>query len=232
MKIKNLSRRIISVVALIAAATAPSVQAVSLGTFSFSQSPYETQNSPINVGGQLFVDVYSGPVETAANQTLFVIRNTGAIAPNARITSIYFDTPAGMTVNTLIDDDEADPNGFLAGDIDVNYASPATPGQPQGGLTNLGGFNTVFSAEPDVPQPNNTSINAGEYLGVLFDGTIGAGESVLIALHLQSLPNNPDGSGTNQSDWYISAPIPVPAAVWLFGSGLIGLVGVARRKRS
>ena len=27
-------------------------------------------------------------------------------------------------------------------------------------------------------------------------------------------------------------PIPVPAAVWLFGSGLIGLVGVARRKKS
>ena len=27
-----------------------------------------------------------------------------------------------------------------------------------------------------------------------------------------------------------SAPVPVPAAVWLFGSGLLGLIGVARRK--
>jgi len=27
-------------------------------------------------------------------------------------------------------------------------------------------------------------------------------------------------------------PVPVPAAVWLLGSGLLGLVGVARRKRS
>ncbi len=27
-------------------------------------------------------------------------------------------------------------------------------------------------------------------------------------------------------------PIPVPAAVWLFGSGLIGLVGIARRKKN
>lgn len=28
-----------------------------------------------------------------------------------------------------------------------------------------------------------------------------------------------------------SAAVPVPAAVWLFGSGLLGLVGVARRKK-
>jgi hypothetical protein len=25
--------------------------------------------------------------------------------------------------------------------------------------------------------------------------------------------------------------VPVPAAVWLFGSGLLGLVGIARRKK-
>jgi len=30
---------------------------------------------------------------------------------------------------------------------------------------------------------------------------------------------------------YNTSPIPVPAAVWLFGSGLLGLVGVARRKK-
>lgn len=29
-----------------------------------------------------------------------------------------------------------------------------------------------------------------------------------------------------------AAPVPVPAAVWLFGSGLLGLVGVARRKKA
>lgn len=38
------------------------------------------------------------------------------------------------------------------------------------------------------------------------------------------------GSDTSlTSDWLFTA-VPVPAAVWLFGSGLIGLVGFARRK--
>jgi len=31
---------------------------------------------------------------------------------------------------------------------------------------------------------------------------------------------------------FLVQAVPVPAAVWLFGSGLIGLVGLARRKRS
>ena len=29
-----------------------------------------------------------------------------------------------------------------------------------------------------------------------------------------------------------TSAVPIPAAVWLFGSGLIGLVGMARRKKS
>ena len=29
-----------------------------------------------------------------------------------------------------------------------------------------------------------------------------------------------------------ASPVPIPAAVWLFGSGLLGLIGVARRKKA
>jgi hypothetical protein len=39
-------------------------------------------------------------------------------------------------------------------------------------------------------------------------------------------------SGSNQYKqgvWTVSA-VPIPAAVWLFGSGLLGLIGIARRK--
>jgi hypothetical protein len=40
------------------------------------------------------------------------------------------------------------------------------------------------------------------------------------------------GSVTGEIFGVDLAPVPVPAAVWLFGSGLIGLVGIARRKKS
>ena len=48
---------------------------------------------------------------------------------------------------------------------------------------------------------------------------------------------NSDGGSTvsNKKQFYINkldvTAVPVPATVWLFGSGLLGLVGIARRRR-
>lgn len=35
---------------------------------------------------------------------------------------------------------------------------------------------------------------------------------------------------TDQRVFWTANPVPIPAAIWLFGSGLLGLIGVARRK--
>ena len=50
---------------------------------------------------------------------------------------------------------------------------------------------------------------------------------------------SPDTTVTELGLWNLSgegtlsySPVPVPAAVWLFGSGLLGLVGVARRRKA
>ncbi|MDY6954643.1 MAG: VPLPA-CTERM sorting domain-containing protein [Thermodesulfobacteriota bacterium] len=51
------------------------------------------------------------------------------------------------------------------------------------------------------------------------------------------LDNCDDATGFRSTDgserhFIISAPVPVPAAVWLLGSGIIGLIGIGRRCRS
>ena len=32
-------------------------------------------------------------------------------------------------------------------------------------------------------------------------------------------------------DWSLTSAVPVPGTIWLFGSGLVGLVGMGRRKK-
>ena len=91
---------------------------------------------------------------------------------------------------------------------------------------------------------NNTNINMGSGgtsngVATLTCGTdCGLGDSFVLDYDATV----PDDGSTNFGNVYYAfhiegtisevAAIPVPAAVWLFGSGLLGLVGVARRKKA
>jgi hypothetical protein len=39
-------------------------------------------------------------------------------------------------------------------------------------------------------------------------------------------------SFTSASGLFLTSTVPIPAAIWLFGSGMLGLIGVARRKKA
>ena len=56
------------------------------------------------------------------------------------------------------------------------------------------------------------------------------GEFNIAAISLSTLLN--DGSFTSyvEQNFVVSSTVPIPAAVWLFSSGLIGLIGFAKRK--
>jgi len=53
---------------------------------------------------------------------------------------------------------------------------------------------------------------------------------------LTGIQINPGGKNGGQYGWFVRSgdvsSVPLPAAVWLFGSGLIGLIGIARRKKA
>ena len=65
-----------------------------------------------------------------------------------------------------------------------------------------------------------------------------SGISILSLEFFTSASTSPYGDASSDSTVYFdnvsisTSAIPIPAAVWLFGSGLIGLIGVARRKKS
>jgi hypothetical protein len=114
---------------------------------------------------------------------------------------------------------KADGDGFF--DIKFDFAPPS------GNLATrfTGGETIIYELTYVAP------ISAFDFN--LFSAPGGGAGSYLSAAHVQSIddpafcgPDDPEcGSG------WIGA-VPVPAAVWLFGSGLLGLIGIARRKRA
>jgi hypothetical protein len=64
------------------------------------------------------------------------------------------------------------------------------------------------------------------YLDILVDSSM-VGDALSFGFVATS--TNYQGSGVFYDNIHF-APVPVPAAVWLFGSGLIGLIGFARKK--
>ena len=75
-----------------------------------------------------------------------------------------------------------------------------------------------------------SSQTIGEYYDVSIDTSLVTGAHFL-DIRMQAIGNGVD----TQSDWFYvdnirANYVPIPATVWLFGSGLIGLIGLARRK--
>jgi hypothetical protein len=68
-----------------------------------------------------------------------------------------------------------------------------------------------------------------------FENSLVISADILVSPELADFLQNDNFAGVDAGAALVVAsasPIPVPAAVWLFGSGLIGLVGIARRRKT
>ncbi|UCB54724.1 MAG: VPLPA-CTERM sorting domain-containing protein [Thiotrichales bacterium] len=105
--------------------------------------------------------------------------------------------------------------------------------------THKAGNDGLFDILIELPPPGDDRFTAGESLNysITAAGLLASSFNFFSAPDPSELdPSGPflgaakfqtTGDGL-QSDWV--GAVPVPAAVWLFGSGLLGLVGIARRK--
>jgi len=92
------------------------------------------------------------------------------------------------------------------------------------------------------PVDFHTRINTTTWTEITYDlGVVPVGATAAFLEIVQAIGNIGTGPGGENwlageifiDDVYLGvAAVPVPAAVWLFGSGLLGLIGVARRKKA
>jgi len=155
-----------------------------------------------------------GTLYTASNSLYTIDISTGQATEIGR--GGYSYTSSGdlafVDGNLLLSDLEGDDSL-----VNVNASNG------EGSLIGDIGFENVFG----LASPNGVDLfGVSRFEVISIDPTTGVGTSIL------------DYSGSGLVDGYgaafitEAALVPIPAAVWLFGSGLLGLVGIARRKKT
>jgi len=186
------------------------------GVGTYTQDAGETIVNGTIVGD---VNVNGGLLSGSGRITGDVVVNGGGVGPGNSPGSLFIDGDFVLTENGTL---HLEVDGLFDGEFDKLFVSGLL--DLQGDVvfdlgetidldlftTELGLGNFFHSSNPEnFWDEDNLDIFAGtSFSAQSFDGTI-----TTLALE----------------DINVSA-VPVPAALWLFGSGLIGLIGIARRK--
>ena len=120
---------------------------------------------------------------------------------------------------------------FIIAEISGNYSTPGfvLNSSPTVDIS-VGSINITFDISspldpvPSILTPFNYSVDIGQ---------LSAGDWYLTPLFFVDGEFDNSVFSTLPSFTVSAVPtVPVPAAAWLFGSGLLGLIGVARRKKA
>lgn len=182
------------------------------GTMSWWEAMNWTAN--LNIGGVTGWRLYeiSDPDNHDGNFYNNGVHGYNADTSKSEMASLYYDTLGN--------------HGYrdTGGSVQENY-----------GMLNTGPF---FNIPPSYVVPGEP-----EYEQIHTWSATDTGGSEVTSVFDFNLALGSQGTVSTQSNSYIfawavhdgdvgTAVVPIPAAVWLFGSGLIGLVGMARRKSS
>lgn len=201
-----------------------------LGSFSAFASMYTysfyniTNTIPANVEigkAQLSVDVTD--IGVASNQVLFTFWNKGD--DSCTISEIYFDDGSLLGIAELIDKNSG-------GDPGVDFDEGANPPNLPNWDNAVPPFiaTASFSSQANNPAPQK-GVDPGEYLGIIFNLQTGRNfDDVIndlstgdlrIGLHVTNFE-------LGESESFINI-VPIPATVWIFGAGILGLFGIRRK---
>jgi hypothetical protein len=190
-----------------------------LGTSSAMASLYSfsgVNSNEVDVSSQLSLDV----TQVGSSVDFKFTNALGGV--NVFIGTIYFDFLGTNLFSSLTQTDQS-------GTVSFTGVTPSTQNFPEG---NTIGFTT--NAEGDRNGGAVNGVNLGEYLtlAAVLNSTANiddllANGGLRVGLHIQ-------GYQSGGSDSYVNTPptsaVPIPAAGWLLGSALVGLMGLRRRK--
>lgn len=171
------------------------------------------------LAGQYKGGATSSNFKTPGNAQFLTTTNTDAV------TSLKNDTTGSLVKFGQINTDitQINSNGIVGNSIEG--ASPATSGvwDVTGGSLNLAFWDGGATSNGNVIGSTQKLfyVTAGTPVGLTTKVAFTQEGTASLAAGGVTLTGNSGGGGS---------PVPLPAAVWLFGSGLLGLTGIARRK--
>jgi len=154
---------------------------------------------------------------------------------NFFVDAAFVDSPDLIRLAIFNDSEAVGPGGEIVSSTGWLEIVFATVGPFTGGVIDFTGVNPVapnnYQASNGISLFDLDSINDNFIVGLSING----GLNWYADLGAASVPANSAllSFGVTTPfvvDVRVVPAVPVPAAVWLFGSGLIGLVGVARRR--
>ena len=155
---------------------------------------------------------------------------SGIITTCTGICSIF--TAVGQSADFAFDSAASGPGGIAVGDIsnvDISLSTPSggalafTSGVAQDSSLTIDAFDNITSGSVTLQAVGATT-------GIVARGTIDVDAGTWTAFVVETsgaLTQIASGTGS----FAAVAPVPIPAAAWLFGSALVGLAGIGRRRR-
>lgn len=174
-------------------------------------------------GGQYVNPTFAAGTPTAAGNANNVQPGTAlAIFTSPTLTSVLPKASTATTVN-FYNFLNGLQNDITSGSMTGLQTATETTATAEG--PNLPQNKYAFLAGPDLAATGSTAVSLFGFTGNGVNG--GTLQSYLLgtvsftSAGALTFSQNPTGT-----------PVPLPAAVWLFGSGLMGLVGVSRRRKA
>jgi len=167
----------------------------------------------------------------SANAAL--VTSISALDIGGTLYDVTFHHSDSITFNDLWD---SNGDKTFGNDASVFSTAPTFWGDASGAETAANAIVTALGTIDWTHPTNDTFDRVAVPTGYFSNGNLSVYGDSQNALATDGVTNyamgpNSLGGGVAIASFQVAA-VPVPAAVWLFGSGLLGLMGIARRKKT